>query len=186
MPLTLADKKIAILVSNGFDEHQMTEIQRALTKLQAHIKVIAPEQGVVHGWQGADWGHYFNVDAPIGEALGSDFDMLVLPGGSRGAGKLKQNLHTRRIVNHFLEAGKPIAAIGEGVGLLTLSAASKGRTVAAADEEVAVLEAAGINLADEEQTIDENLLTAAGGDIASWVAASLEFFAEAEAIKRAA
>ena len=60
-------------------------IRSALTKSKATIKVIAPEQGVVHGWQGDAWGHYFPVDAQIGEVLGSDFDILILPGGERGA-----------------------------------------------------------------------------------------------------
>ena len=115
MTLTLAGKKIAVLVANGFDENQMAEIQRALTKAKAVIKTIAPEQGVVNGWQGEGWGHYFPVDVQINEALGSDFDMLVVPGGERGAEKLKGSLHTRRIIGHFLEAGKPIAAIGAGV-----------------------------------------------------------------------
>jgi len=186
MSLTLADKKIAILISNGFDEHQMTEIQRALTRAQAEVKIVAPEQGVVHGWQGDAWGHYFNVDAPIAEALGSDFDMLVLPGGSRGAEKLRQNPHTRRIVNHFMEAGKKVAAIGEGVGLLALSGECAGHAVAADAGTAALLRTAQATLVEDDQILDDNLLTASGMDLDAWVAGALEFFAGEPAIKRAA
>src|SRR5580704_7123236 len=103
MTISLAGKNVALLVANGFDENQMAEIQRALTKAQATLRTIAPEQGVVNGWQGAGWGHYFPVDIQIGEALRSDFDMLVLPGGERGIAKLKANPHARRIIGHFLE-----------------------------------------------------------------------------------
>src|ERR1700744_5685697 len=130
MSLNLADKNVAILAADGFNEHQMTEIQRALTKARARLKIVAPESAIVNGWQGEGWGHHFHVDAPISQALGSDFDMLVLVGGTRSFDKLKANPHTRRIVNHFLEAGKPIAAIGEGVGLLALSPKSAGQLVA--------------------------------------------------------
>jgi len=183
--MTLVDKNIAILAADGFDEHQMTEIQRALTKEKARIKIIAAEQGVVNGWHGDGWGHHFHVDAPIGEALGSDFDMLVLPGGTRSADKLKQNPHTRRIVNHFLDANKPVAAIGAGVGLLALGITLAERIVAAPADIQADLKTAGAIVGEGEEN-DGNLLTSDGADLAGWVERTLEFFAQAEQIKAAA
>ncbi len=186
MPLTLADQNVAILAANGFDENQVTEIQRALVRAKAHARIVSSETGVVNGWQGDGWGHYFNVDALIGEALGSDFDMLVLPGGERSTDKLKQNLHTRRIVGHFVDANKPVAAIGSGVGLLALVSNIAGRTVAAAPELRTGLETAGINVGDLSQEIDGNLLTSTGEDLGAWVGEVLEFFADADIIKRAA
>ncbi len=180
MTATLAGKSIAILAANGFDENQMTEIQRALTTVKAKFKTVAPEQGVVNGWQKGHWGHYFPVDAQIGEALGSDFDFLVIPGGERAIAKLKTNLHTRRIVNHFLEAGKPIAAIGAGVALLALSAQSSGLTVAAPAEIHEELQTAGIILSEDTQEVCGKVLTSNGEDNAPWVAQAMELFSEAE------
>jgi len=74
----------------------------------------------VHGWLDNAWGHYFPVDVHLAEAMGSDFDRLILPGGARAIEKLKNNLHTRRILRHFFEAQKPIVAIGESIELLTM------------------------------------------------------------------
>lgn len=185
MPSSLTDKNVAILAANGFDENQVTEIQRALTKARAHIKIIAPEAGVVNGWQGEGWGHHFHVDAQISEALGSDFDMLVLPGGMRGIEKLKQNLHAQRIINHFLDANKPVAAIAAGVGLLALGKVA-GRTMAAPVEVADEVKNAGAAIGLDPQEIDGNLLTADGSDLAAWVAEVIEFFADADLIKRAA
>ena len=173
MTSQLAGKTIAILVANGFDENQMTEIQRALIKVKATIKTIAPENGVVNGWQGAGWGHYFPIDGQIGETLGSDFDMLVLPGGERATAKLKGNMHTRRIINHFVDADKPIAAIGAGVGLLALASGIKSRTVSAAPELAAEITAAGMTISEDNLHTDEVLLTAKGDDIAAWVEAAM-------------
>jgi protease I len=175
MTLMLAGKKIAILVANGFDENQMSDIQRALIKVKADIRTISPEQGVVNGWQGEGWGHHFPVNVPIGEALGSDFDILVLPGGSRGVARLKTNLHARRIINHFIAAEKPVAAIGEGVSLLALSSL-RDRIVAAPVETHDELEAAGAGISDETQMTYGHLLTADGSDTAGWVEAALAFF----------
>ncbi|MDR3449918.1 MAG: DJ-1/PfpI family protein [Alphaproteobacteria bacterium] len=187
MTASLAGKSIAILAANGFDENQMTEIQRALTSAKAKTKTVAPENGVVNGWQKDHWGHYFPIDANISEALGSDFDMLVIPGGERAIAKLKTNPHTKRIVNHFLEAGKPIAAIGAGVALLALSGKVGGLTLAAPAELHEELAAAGAIVSEDTQEVCENVLTAQGGeDNAAWVAEALELFAGAESELQAA
>ena len=177
---TIAGKAIAILAANGFDENQMTEIQRALTTAKAKFKTVAPENGVVNGWQKDHWGHYFPVDSHISEALGSDFDFLVIPGGERAMTKLKANLHTRRIVNHFLEAGKPIAAIGSGVSLLALSPKVAGLTVAASSDAHEELIAAGAIISEDTQEMSEQVLTANGEDTPAWVEQAMELFAEAE------
>ncbi|MDX2028508.1 MAG: DJ-1/PfpI family protein [Alphaproteobacteria bacterium] len=180
MTPNLAGKNIAILVASGFDENQMTEIQRGLVRAKARSHTIAPENGVVNGWQGEGWGHHFAVDAQIGEALGSDFDMLVLPGGDRGIAKLKTNLHTRRIINHFMEAGKPVAAIGVGVSLLALSGKIVERIVTAHESVHGELKAAGAEISAEPEILDGNLLTSNGEDIAIWVEDVLTFFADAD------
>ena len=178
MSSTLAGKSIAILAANGFDENAMTEIQRALTTAKAKFKTVAPENGVVNGWQGNHWGHYFPVDSNITETLGSDYDILVIPGGERAVAKLKTNLHTRRIVNHFLEAGKPIAAMGHGVALLALSAKISAVTVAAPEACQEELKAAGAVIGMDPQEISGPVLTQGDEDSASWVAKALELFAQ--------
>ncbi|MGE3623157.1 MAG: DJ-1/PfpI family protein [Bdellovibrionales bacterium] len=186
MSLSIADKQVAILAADGFNEHQMTEIQRALVKARARLKIVASETGVVNGWQGDGWGHHFHVDAPVYEALGSDFDMLVLPGGLRSADKLRQNPHTRRIINHFLDADKPVAAIGEGVSLLALGGKVSGRTVAAAAGQAEALKAAGAVIGENPEEVDGNLFTSNGDDLAAWVEGAIEFFGDADMVKRAA
>lgn len=180
MTASLAGKSIAILAANGFDENQMTEIQRALTTVKAKFKTVAPENGVVNGWQKDHWGHYFPVDANISEALGSDFDFLVIPGGERAIAKLKTNLHTRRIVNHFLEAGKPIAAISAGVALLALSPKVSGVTVAATEESHEELKTSGAIIGEDSIEICDMILTSNGEDNAEWVLQAIALFSEAE------
>jgi protease I len=178
MSIALSEKSVLVLAANGFDENHMTAMQRALTKVKAPYKIVAPEQGLVNGWQDNAWGHYFTVDCVIGTVLGSDFDALVLIGGERGVAKLKDNPHTRRIVNHFLEAGKPVSGIGAGISLLALSPKSAGLTVAAPESLEADLKAAQIERSPESQTLDGVVLSADGTAIDVWVDASLALFAE--------
>ncbi len=186
MSATLASKNIAILAANGFDEKHMTAMQRALTKAKAPHKIVAPEQGLVNGWQDNAWGHYFTVDAPISTALGSDYDALVIVGGERGIAKLKANPHARRIINHFLEADKPIAAIGAGVSLLALSGKSAGRTVSANSAFEAELKAANIEISAEAQVSNGSILSSNGTDIDAWVGAALTLFDQTETLEQVA
>jgi len=187
MDQPLAGKTIAILVANGFEETEMTEAQRALLKTGATLRTISPEQGLVNGWHGRAWGHYFPVDKQVGEVLGSDYDMLVLPGGERSVAKLQQSAHTKRIVGHFLDAGKPIAAIDQGVHLLAIPGKLKGRTVVGIETFKDELTAAGATLSDETLVVDGFTVTARGpDDVPAFVEQLLKVFAEAAAVKKAA
>ncbi len=182
-----AGRSVLILVANGVDEVQLTEVQRGLTKAGVKFCTAAPEQGLVNSWHDAAWGHYFPVDRGIGEVLGSDFDFLVLPGGERAMTKLKQNLHTRRIVNHFFDAGKTIAAIGEGVALLSLAARSAGHNVAAPSTLAAEITAAQMKIADDVVVNDGEVLTAQGGvALQTWVDALLAEISGDAAVQAAA
>jgi protease I len=178
MSRTVTEQCIALIAANGFDENHITVIQRALTKAKIPHKIVAPEQGLVNGWQNNAWGHYFTVDAPINTALGSDFDALVLIGGERSIDKLKTNPHARRIVNHFFEAGKPIAAIGAGVALLALSGKSAGCTVTAPAALHEELKIAGLDVAGDPQMIDGVVLTSVGANLDAWADAALTLFSE--------
>lgn len=184
--MSQAKPSVLILVANGVDEAQLTEVQRGLTKAGMTFCTVAPEQGLVNSWHGNGWGHYFPVDRMIGEALGSDFDVLALPGGERSVAKLKQNLHTRRLVNHFLDADKPVAAIGAGVGLLALGTRIIGRLVAAPDSLADELTAAQAQIAPAGPAEDGNLLTAEDADLADWIEALLAHLAADAEVAQAA
>jgi putative intracellular protease/amidase len=155
----LAGKTVAILVANGFEETDMTEPQRALLAAGAQLKTISPEQALVNGWHEAAWGHYFPVDGALSEALAADFDALLVPGGSRGVEKLAGNPHTKRFLKGFVDGGKPVAIVGDAVGLLPVVERAEGRTVAADESVAGVLTEAGATLSEEPIVADQALLT---------------------------
>ncbi|CBS91005.1 DJ-1/PfpI family protein [Azospirillum lipoferum] len=187
MDQSLAGKSIAILVSNGFEEAEMTEPQRALIKTGANLRTISTETGLVNGWHGKSWGHYFPVDKHLSEALGADFDMLLLPGGERSVAKLQQSAHTRRIVGHFLDAGKPIAAIDQGIQLLAIPGKLRGRLLAAPEAYRADLTAAGGRISDEALVVDDVTVSALGQDqLNEFVEAVVKLFTELGSVRKAA
>jgi len=187
MDNTLTGKTIAILVSNGFEEAEMTEPQRALLKTGATLRTISTETGLVNGWHGKSWGHYFPVDKQLGEALGADFDMLLLPGGERSVAKLQQSAHTRRIVGHFLDAGKPIAAIDHGIQLLAIPGKLRGRLLAAPEAYRADLLAAGGKVSDEALVVDDATVSAVGQEhLMDFVEAVVKLFSDVASVRKAA
>lgn len=133
MSKPLLGTKIALLVANGFNQQDFTDIQRALTLAGGSLKIISPDQGLVNGWEGTGWGHHFPIDQQLSTALGADFDMLVVPGGQRGLDKLKTTAHTKRFVNSFMMGNKPVAMVGNAVDLLVFAEQISGRVVAAPD-----------------------------------------------------
>lgn len=187
MDQPLAGKTIAILVANGFEEIEMTEPQRALLKAGAALRVISVEQGLVNGWHGKGWGHYFPVDKMVGEALGADYDMLLLPGGERSTAKLAQSAHTRRIVGHFLDANKPIAAMDAGISLLALATKLKGRRMTSLPELRETLETAGAAWVDEAIVEDGSMITAREPEtLPAFVEALVRVFSDFAQLKNAA
>lgn len=180
MTLSQVQPHIAILVASGFEENHITAVQRQLTQAKIPYKMIAPEQGLVNGWQDSGWGHYFTVDEQIGTAMGSDYEILVLIGGERGVAKLKENPHTRRIVNHFLEASKPVASIGAGVLLLALSPKSAGLSVSAPDDIAEELESAQLVVLEKDLSLDGVVLTADGSHVKAWVEGLMDLVSVAQ------
>jgi protease I len=187
MDQPLAGKTIAILVANGFEETEMTEPQRALLKAGATLRLISPEQGLVNGWHGKAWGHYFPVEKQVGEVLAADFDMLLLPGGERSVAKLAQNAHIRRIVGSFMDGGKPVAAIDDGVELLAASQKIKGRALTSAEGSRGALESAGAEWTDEPVVVDKMLVTSKDIEtLPAFVEQVVKVFSEAAQVKKAA
>lgn len=187
MDQPLAGTSIALIVASGFAEVEMTEPQRALIKAGAKLSIVSPDQGLVNGWHGKAWGHFFPVDRQINSVLGSDFDMLVLPGGERSLTKLMENPHAKRIIGHFLDAQKPLAAVGQGTRLLAIPGKLSGRTVSAPEEAVETLQAAGATLSEEPVTVDQHLVTAKDEEsLELFVEKVVKVFTDANEMKKAA
>ena len=62
MNKSFAGEKIAILVANGFNEADLTQIQRILQAKGANTRIIGMDNGLVNSWTGDAWGHHFATD----------------------------------------------------------------------------------------------------------------------------
>jgi protease I len=184
----LAGRKVAILIGNGFEEVQMTDMQRALIAAGASAKIVSTSNGLVNGWQGTGWGHYYPVDQQVSETLAADFDMLVLPDGERSLTKLLHTAHSLRIVRGFRDAGKPVAAVGFGASLIVEAGRATDLAIVVEETGRAKAETAGAKLSTETMVTDDSVLTAASTvDMPGFIEAMVSLFATAnDALKSAA
>src|SRR5438874_9379701 len=123
----LSGKKVAILVTDGFEQVEMTEPRKALQEAGAETDLISPKSGKVKGWQHTEWGDEFPVDVTLDQAKADDYDALVLPGGVMNPDKLRIDTRAVDFVRSFFEAGKPVAAICHGPWTLIDAGVVRGR-----------------------------------------------------------
>ena len=137
MGKNLSGKDVAILVTDGFEQIELTEPKEALEQAGAKAYVVAPARENIAGkwqvkaWKSSlgEWGKQFDVDVPLDEAQSRDFDALLLPGGVMSADKLRMSPDAVRFVREFLEANKPVAAICHGPAMLIEAGVVRGRNV---------------------------------------------------------
>src|SRR5438132_5705042 len=129
MSTDLNGKKVAILVTDGFEQVELTEPKAALEAAGAITSIVSPKSDEVKGWQHTEWGDKFPVDVALDDAEPKDFDALLLPGGVINPDKLRLEPKAIEFIKAFVQAGKPVAAICHGPWTLIDAEAVRGRTI---------------------------------------------------------
>ncbi|MGQ2999009.1 type 1 glutamine amidotransferase domain-containing protein [Variovorax sp.] len=150
---------VAILVSDGFEQVEMTEPRKALEAAGAKTQVVSPLDGSVRGWNHHDPADTFEVDVPLKTANPDDFDALLLPGGVVNPDALRIDEKAVAFVRAFVEAGKPIAAICHGPWTLIDAGGVKDRRMTSWPSLRADLRNAGARWSDQEVVVDHELVT---------------------------
>lgn len=123
----LQGKRVAILVTDGFEQIEMTSPREALEKAGAKCILISPKQGEVQGFKHHHKADRFKVDLALADADPNDFDAVMLPGGVINADAIRIDKKAQQFVQAIDRAGKPIAVICHGPWLLISAGLVKGR-----------------------------------------------------------
>ena len=89
MANNLAGKFIAILVTDGFEQVELTEPKNALEHAGANAHIVSPNTSSVQGWNHDEKADTFDVDRTLEDANPDYYDALVLPGGVRNPDVLR-------------------------------------------------------------------------------------------------
>ena len=173
----LKDRKITVLMADGFEMAEYTIPVNALRMAGANITVISLRRGRIRGVNLHEPAHKVHADLTVHEAAEADFDGLFVPGGFINPDLLRQSESARKFVSDFEKARKPIVTLCHGPWVLASSGLLQGRTVTSwpgiRDD---VVNAGGIWL-DKPVVRDGNWLTSRGPqDFAQFVPAVLHFF----------
>lgn len=112
---SIRTRQIAVLVADGVDTEQVTSAREALAAEGAVVEAIAPQDGTV---QGADGARY-TVDRALPTVASVLYDAVLLPGGPVATPSASTDPDAMRFVRDTYRHGKPIAALGSGVGVVT-------------------------------------------------------------------
>jgi protease I len=151
--------KIAVLATDGVEQVELTEPMKALRQAGAQVTVIAPKSGEIQGMNHHEKGDKLKVDATLSSTKPDQFDALVLPGGVANPDALRTIPEAVAFVRHFVQAGKPVAAICHGPWTLIEAGAVKGKTMTSWPSLQTDLRNAGAHWIDQEVVLDGQLVT---------------------------
>lgn len=175
----LDGKKVAILVTDGFEQVEMTGPREALEDAGAETKIVSPAEKQVQGMNHADKGDKFDVDVPLDEARPEDFDALVLPGGLMNPDELRSTPEALEFTRHFFREGKPVAAICHAPWVLIDAGVVRGRKLTSWEHIQTDVKNAGGNWVNQEVVVDNGLVTSRKpDDIPAFNKKMIEEFAE--------
>ncbi len=174
----LSGKKVAILLSEGFEEVEMTKPRQALQDAGATAHIIGLKGGDVKAWDMDDWGETYDVDLALDAADPAQYDALLLPGGVINPDNLRQSDKAISFVKHFFSEQKPVAAICHAPIMLIEADVVDGRTLTSFPSIKTDLKNAGANWVDQQVVNDGNLVTSRNpDDIPAFNKGMIELFA---------
>jgi protease I len=156
---SLGGLNIAILVTDGFEQVELTGPREALENVGATTRIVSSRHGTVQGFNHDAKADQFDVDLTFDEAASENFDAVLLPAGAFNADQIRAIPEAQHIVQRMHEDGKPIAAICHGAWLLVSAGLVEGKTVTSWPTLQDDIRNAGGKWVDQQVAVDGNLVS---------------------------
>lgn len=157
--ISLKGKRVAMLVTDGFEQIELTGPKEALEQAGAKVDILSKSQGQVKGWNHDKPADSFKVDNVFEAANIDQYDAIVLPGGVQNSDTIRSIPAAQKLVKAIESAGKPIAVICHGGWLLVSSGLVKGKTMTSFSSLKDDITNAGGNWVDKEVVKDGQLIS---------------------------
>lgn len=150
-------KKVATVVTDLFEDVELTSPQKALTDAGHEVVIVGEEKGKeITGKKGGK----VKVDVGIDEANAADYDAVLIPGGfSPDLLRGDEKGRFGEFVKHFVQEEKPSFAICHGPQLLIDTDLLNGRTLTSFLSVRKDLQNAGAKVVDESVVVDNGIVT---------------------------
>jgi protease I len=157
---SIGQARILIMATDGFEESELFGPRAILQERGADVRLASPSLTPIQATVRDDPGRTIRPDLTIAEAKVEDFDALVLPGGVINPDALRTNRFAVALVQAFVAARKPVAAICHGPWLLVEADALKGRKATGWKSIRTDMRNAGAELSEERVVSDRRIITA--------------------------
>jgi len=155
----IADARVLMIATNGFEESELFEPRQRLLDLGAKVTLASLDLQPIQGEKGDKPGKSIKPDVTVEDVDSKDYDALLLPGGTRNPDTMRMNEQAVYTVKKFVDAGKPVGAICHGPWLLVEADVLRGRTATSWPSIRTDLRNAGANVVDKEAVVDGNIVT---------------------------
>lgn len=159
MSKSLNGKRVAILVTDGFEQVELTGPKEALEQAGATVEILSTEAGSVKGWNHDKPADDFKVDLTFKAADVTQYDAIVLPGGVQNSDTIRIDVDAQKLVKAIDAAGKPLAVICHGGWLLISAKVVSGKTLTSFETLKDDLINAGATWVDKEVVKDGHLIS---------------------------
>ncbi|AHE54672.1 type 1 glutamine amidotransferase domain-containing protein [Sphingomonas sanxanigenens] len=180
---SIADAKILILATDGFEQVELFGPREALIDAGATVHLASPKREPIQGMKHDEKGETITPDLLLDEVDCAAYDALLLPGGVANPDALRTEATAIEIVKRFVDAGKPVAAICHAPWLLAEADVIGGVTVTSWPSIRTDLANAGAEVVDREVAIDRNIITSRNpDDVPAFSRALIQAVTEAEPV----
>ena len=153
--MSLADKRVAILVEDNYQELELWYPLLRLREAGAEVKVIGTGSAETYT---SKYGYPVTVDAAADEVKAADFDAIIVPGGY-APDLLRRYESILNLVRGAHQQGKVVAAICHAGWVLISAGILKGRKVTCVSAIKDDVINAGATYVDQEVVRDGNIIT---------------------------
>ena len=164
MSKSLKGKRVALLVTDGFEQVELTGPKKALEEAGASADILSAKAGKVTGWHHTTPGEQFKVDKTFDSAHMEDYDAIVLPGGVVNSDTIRLDEMALELVKDAARANKTIAVICHGAWILASADLVKGKTMTSWPSLTDDLKNAGATWVDKEVVVDGKLISSRNPD----------------------
>ncbi len=170
----MAAKNILMLVGDYVEDYEVMVPFQALLMVGHKVHAVCPGKRAgetvrtaIHDFEGDQTysekpGHNFTLNATFAEVKPQAYDALLIPGG-RAPEYIRLNHDVLKVVRHFADAGKPIAAVCHAAQVLAAAGVLKGKSCSAYPAVGPEVNNAGgtfIDVPMDAAHVDGNLVTA--------------------------
>lgn len=166
-----SSKKVAILIESGVEDAEFQVPYNALKQAGFDVTILGARTNIKY--KGKQGKVSQAADATTTEAMASEFDAVVIPGGM-APDEMRQNPNTVRFVTEAMQQGKLVAAVCHGPQVLIEADLLKGKQATGFSAIRKDMINAGANYVNAPLVVDGNLVTSRQpGDLAIFATAIL-------------